>query len=178
MVSHNVVRVLASAMAAALLLVSCSEEGAELGTADDLEVRAIDFDFDGVPRSVPSGTQLALTNASTEEFHEMVVVRIDDAEARPLGQLIDLPDDEIREVVRSQGVLGALPGEDGVVLRGDTTLGEPGRYGLVCFVPVGADPEAYRPLVEADVPADVEAPDVEGGPAHAVRGMFAELTVE
>lgn len=157
---------------------ACGDDGSDLASAGTLEVRAVDYDFDGVPRSVPSGTRLTLTNGSREEFHELVVVRIQDPEQRPLGQLIDLPAGELRDVIRRQGVLGALPGEDGVTLRGDTTLGEPGRYGLVCFIPLGADPEAYRELVEADVPADLEPPEVEGGPPHAERGMFVELTVE
>ncbi len=159
-------------------MAGCGEEGSDLTNAGEVEIRAIDYDFDGVPRTVPSGTQLVLTNASDREFHEMVVVRIDDPQNRPLGQLIDLPPDEIRGLVRRQGVLGALPGEDGVRLRGDTTVGEPGRYGLVCFIPVGADPEAFRALVQAEVPGEVPPPEVQGGPSHASRGMFAELAVE
>ncbi len=165
-------------VALVLGVAGCGEEGSDLTNAGEVEIRAIDYAFDGVPRSVPSGTQLVLTNASDQEFHEMVVVRIDDPQNRPLGQLIDLPSEEIRGLVRRQGVLGALPGEDGVRLRGDTSLGEPGRYGLVCFIPVGADPAAYRALVEAEVPGDVQPPEVQGGPSHASRGMFAELTVE
>lgn len=165
-------------VALTLALTGCSEGGSDIAAAGDVEIRAIDYDFDAVPPSVPSGTELRLTNASDEEFHEMVVVRIDDPQNRPLGQLIDLPPDEIRQVVRRQGVLGALPGEDGVILRGDATVGEPGRYGLVCFIPVGADPEAYRALVEAEDPGDVEPPEVQAGPSHASRGMFAELAVQ
>lgn len=168
-----------SAGLAALVLAlgACGEEGSDIATAGEVQVRAVDYDFEGVPATVPSGTRLALTNASDEEFHEMVVVRIDDPQDRPLGQLIDLPPDQVRGIVRNQAVLGAMPGEDGVVLRGDATVGEPGRYGLVCFIPVGADPAAYRALVEAEDPSEVEPPEIEPGPSHASRGMFAELRV-
>lgn len=71
-------------------------------------------------------------------------------------------------------VLVAPPGEDGFAAVGDGTLPEPGRYLFLCFIPQGADPDAYLGALEASpgVP-----PDVPGGPPHFVSGMYQEVTV-
>ena len=51
---------------------------------------------------------------------------------------------------------------------GDGTLTEPGRYAIVCFLPVGSD----------DSILESEGPPPEGeAPPHAMQGMVAELTV-
>jgi hypothetical protein len=44
---------------------------------------------------------------------------------------------------------------------------DPGRYVAICFVPVGATPEA----LESGAPLDEED-------SHFMHGMLAELTVE
>jgi hypothetical protein len=57
---------------------------------------------------------------------------------------------------------------------GDGTLHEPGRYVVLCGIPLGADPQAYLDAAQtSDGP-----PDVPGGPPHFTAGMFAELVVE
>ena len=68
----------------------------------------------------------------------------------------------------------AMPGEEGFAVLGDGTLSEPGRYVILCGIPIGADPQAYLDAAtEAGGP-----PDVPGGPPHFTAGMFAELIVE
>ena len=52
---------------------------------------------------------------------------------------------------------------------GDGSLADPGRYAIVCFLPVGATDE----LLESEGP-----PEGESAPPHVSQGMFAELTVE
>ena len=69
-------------------------------------------------------------------------------------------------------VAGPNGGEQ-IVAEGDGTLSEPGRYAIVCFIPTGADPEAYfAAAATADGP-----PQVEGGAPHLAHGMYAELLV-
>ena len=68
----------------------------------------------------------------------------------------------------------ALPGEEGFAALGDGTLQEPGRYVVLCGIPIGADPQAY---LEAAQTSD-GPPDVPGGPPHMTAGMYAELIVE
>ncbi len=69
----------------------------------------------------------------------------------------------------------APPGEAGFPVVGDGSLTEPGRYAIMCFIPIGADPAEYLAAAQA---ATSEPPQVAGGPPHFTAGMFAELTVE
>jgi hypothetical protein len=76
-------------------------------------------------------------------------------------------------------VLGApvtvlqAPDEPTLAAVGDGTLTEPGRYVLMCFVPVGADPAEY--LAAA---ASGQKPVVVPGSEHFMQGMYNELVVE
>ena len=63
-----------------------------------------------------------------------------------------------------------------VVAVGDGTLAEPGRYALMCFIPVGADPDEYMAAVQAA--GGGKPGGVAGGPPHFVSGMHAELAVD
>lgn len=149
---------------------------------ETVEITAVDYDFEGVPETVPPGTELSFTNDSAGEVHEMVLLRINDDETRTIEELAALPEEEATAAFAPGPpalVSFALPGEDGMVAVGSTTLTEPGRYGMVCFVPTGADPQAYRELLAAP-PSEGEdgPPDIPGGPPHITMGMFAEFTVQ
>jgi hypothetical protein len=149
------------------------DEGAE---AADIEVVAVDYRFGGLPGSVTAGTRFALRNESTSELHELVVLRLPDTEERSIEQLLALPEEELDFLADSEPamVLIAPPGERGQAVVGDGTVLEPGRYAVICAIPVGADPAEY---LEAAQTSD-GPPDVAGGPPHFVEGMFAELVVE
>lgn len=154
---------------------STTAEGGAGG--DATEITGVDYAFEGVPDSLEAGASLSFTNGSEAEVHEMILLRIDDDETRPMEELVELSEEEAMEVTQLQGVAVALPGEDGMVVEGDLTLAEPGRFALVCFIPTGADPQVYRDLFSGP-PPEGPPPDVEGGPPHFTQGMFAELTVE
>lgn len=49
-----------------------------------------------------------------------------------------------------------------------------GRYAVVCFIPTGADPQAY---LEAAQTSD-GPPQVAGGEPNVAKGMFAEVVVK
>ncbi|HWH35362.1 MAG TPA: hypothetical protein VNT56_08610 [Acidimicrobiales bacterium] len=147
-------------------------------TGDTVDITGVDYAFEGVPQSVPAGTTLAFTNGSEGEVHELVALRIDDDQNRPLEELLGLPDEEAEEVTEFQGVSVALPGEQGTVVEGDLTLDEPGTYALLCFIPTGADPAVYEEILANPPPEGEGPPDVPGGPPHFTQGMVAELTVE
>ena len=143
-------------------------------SATSIEVRAVDYAFEGVPEKVAAGTAFTLVNESTEEVHEIVAIRIiSDSETRSVAELVQLPDEELEGIVAEMPamVIVAPPGEEGMAVLGDGTLSEPGRYGLLCFIPTGADPEAV-------MEAEGEFPEEVGGPPHAFQGMFAEVIVE
>ncbi len=153
------------------------DEAGDGGIEDGvLEVHLVDYAFEQLPASVPAGTRLTVVNDSQEELHELVAFRIPDDEARPVDELVTLPEEEV-EAIFGTGppatVLLAPPGGEQVDAVGDGTLTEPGRYAIVCFIPTGADPDAYLNAPPGDGP-----PDVPGGPPHVTHGMHAELTVE
>ncbi len=139
---------------------------------DVVEVTAVDWAFEGLPDEVAAGTRLSLTNGG-EEPHELVAIRIPDEETRPVSEIVALPQEELGaifggEPTPSTVLLAATGTTDtpGAVM-GDGTLTEPGRYAIVCFLPVGAD----------DSILDSEGPPQSDAPPHVSQGMFAELVV-
>ncbi|MGH9153961.1 MAG: hypothetical protein ACRD03_16585 [Acidimicrobiales bacterium] len=150
---------------------------AAAGDAGTVTVTAVDYSFEGLPDEVDAGTRVVLENGSTRELHEFVAIRIPDSETRPVSELVQLPEAEIDALFGSTEpatVLLAPPGGEMIAAVGDGTLSEPGRYAVVCFIPTGADPQAY---LEAAQSATEGPPDVAGGPPHVANGMFAELNV-
>jgi hypothetical protein len=167
----------------ALSLVACGgDDNAAEGDAageETFAITGVDFAFEGVPVSMPAGSKLTFTNASDAEAHQLVVLRIPEDEPRSVDALVALPQDELFAVFAEEqppaAVLFAKPGEDGFAAFGDGTIDEPGRYALLCFVPVGADPDEYLAAAQE---SQEPVPDVAGGPPHAAEGMFAEISVQ
>ena len=141
-------------------------------------IEGVDYGFNDVPSSVAAGTRLALRNAAPAELHELVAFRLPDGDDITLGDLAQLPAEELGPRLGAPvTVLLQPPGSDEqIVAVGDGTLEEPGRYVLMCFIPTGADPEEYLAAAAA---SEGEAPTgVAGGPPHFVNGMYAELQVD
>ena len=149
-----------------------------LGEADagTVEVTASDYQFDDLPTDVAAGTTLGLRNASAEELHELVAVRLADDEDRTPKELAALSEQELGALFAGPPalVLVAPPSEDGFAAVGDGTLAEPGRYLVMCFIPTGADPAAYLDALEAN---PGQPPSLPGGPPHFTAGMYGEVTV-
>ena len=140
-------------------------------------VDGIDYGFEHLPDEVPAGTMLTFRNTSDEEFHEMVVMRVPDEETRSVGQLAALPPEEADAIfadVMPTLVSVAAPGEEGMPVVGDGMVTEPGRYAVVCFIPVGADPEAVVAAMQTE---SSTPPDLGDGPPHVSQGMYGEFTV-
>jgi len=190
-------RVLALTACAALALVACGDDDDDdaadtvspasvVGTAADtkqiIEVVATDYTFTGIPDSVPAGTTFALQNDSTKEVHEMVMIRIPDEVTETVGQLLALPEEELDAKVgeiEPTSVIVALPGELGMPMVGNGTLDEPGRYAVLCFIPVGADPAMVEEAMSMPPgTGEAEQPDLGGGAPHIAQGMYAEVLVE
>lgn len=149
------------------------------GTADgpgEISVSAVDYAYEDLPASIAAGSELTLRNRSATELHELVAFELPDSETRAAAQLFELPREELERALGGPPVtvLLAPPGEAGFAAVGDATLTEPGRYVFACFVPTGADPQAYLEAAEA---SQGEPPQVAGGPPHFVRGMTADVTV-
>lgn len=152
---------------------SAAAEEEEAGAP--VEVTAVDYEFQGLPDTVPAGTVLSLVNESETELHEIGAFRLDDEDERSVEELVALPEGEFDPGIPAM-VLLAAPGGEQIAAVGDGTLTEPGRYAVICSVPTGADPAAY--LEAAQEPHGSGPPEVEGGPPHFTQGMYAELIVE
>ena len=143
-----------------------SEPGGGGQAGGELAVTGVEYEFQGLSGTVAAGTKLSFTNAG-KEAHELVLVRINDDETRPLKKLLDLPEKEVGKVTKFQGVAVAAPGKKGKVVEGDLTLAKPGRYAAVCFIPVGTKELPKGP-----------SKGKPSGPPHVAKGMAAEFTVQ
>lgn len=135
-----------------------------------------DYAFEDVPATVALGTSLSITNSSSTELHELVAVKLAEDETRSAADLVALAPAELGALIGDAPahVLLAPPGAAGFPVVGDGVLDEPGRYLLLCSIPIGADPAEYLAAAQSsDGP-----PQVAGGPPHFTAGMFAELVVE
>ena len=174
-------------------LAACGNDDTESATADtapvstettqapapkDVTITAVDYSFEGVPASVATGTQLSIRNESDVELHEVLAFRVPDGDDRSLADLMALPQAELTGLLGApRAVLAQAPGSTEVIHAvGDGRLTEPGRYVLMCAIPLGADPEEYLAAAAASPGGPPQG--VAGGPPHLVAGMVAELTVE
>lgn len=184
------VRAAALALTVAVAATACGDDDDGTATGDAAspgeptthEVTADDYEFRGLPGSVAAGARLELANVSEVEVHELVAIRLPDGEERSAEEIMDLPEDELDEVLSEDEiamVLLAPPASQGEAVLGDGTLDDPGRYLLLCFLPTGADPDEVMDAFERfDPEVDEEPPVPQTGPPHVVHGMLGELTVE
>ncbi|HEU5149575.1 MAG TPA: hypothetical protein VFU19_03715 [Iamia sp.] len=145
-----------------------------------LTVELVDYGFEGLPESVPAGTQLAVENSSTAEFHELVAFKLPEGETRTAEEIVALSEEEQGAIFAGPPAAVLLAGPNGgeqVTAVGDGTLSEPGSYVLFCAIPVGADPEVYAQAAE-NPDAGPPPADPDAGPPHFTEGMYADLVVE
>lgn len=154
---------------------SASTDSDDKPAGGDVTVTAVDYDYQGLPATVAAGTRIVLHNDSSAELHELIAFRLADSEERTVGDLLELPEEELGAALAGEPatVILAPPTGDGFAVVGDGSLSEPGRYALLCAIPTGADPQAYLDAPEGDGP-----PQVDGGPPHFTSGMWAEIQVE
>lgn len=146
-------------------------EGPEFQQADDdideymlaecgyeqVEATGVDYEYEGLPDSLPGGVVAMTFTNEGEEMHEIGLARINDDVTMPVEEVLAQPEEQVFSMIQLAGVVFAGPGES------ETTFlrMEPGRYGAACFVPQGT------------------THDTEGsGPPHFTLGMFAEFDVE
>ncbi len=116
------------------------------------DVTAVDYAYRGVTDTVGTGPRSFEMKNEGKEPHELVILRINDNVTDSLQKLLDLPREQVAVRVTNVGSASAKPGEQAFVVA-DLT---PGRYAMVCFIPVGGGSE---------------------GPPHFTRGMQAEFRV-
>jgi hypothetical protein len=168
-------------VSAALFATACSDDDSEDSSSggqgpQTVQVRAVDYAFQNLPASLSVGSKVTLTNESQRELHELVAIALPASETRSVATLLQLPEEQLEGIVTGEPemVLIAPPGAPGMAVVGDGTFTRAGRYAIVCFIPTGADPQAY--LAAAQQSSD-GPPQVAGGPPHVAQGMFAEVIV-
>lgn len=129
-----------------------------------VEVLMVDYAFEELPDTMEPGLTAIRARNDGEELHELVLFRIDDDVDASIEELLELPEDEVDEMIEFHGFAVAAPGEEAVTFA-DL---EPGRYGMICFIPVGTTSMEDLPEEDDDVT----------GPPHFTQGMVAEFEVE
>ena len=129
-----------------------------------MDVQLVDYAFEGVPATMEPGVTAIRAENTGAELHEIVVFRINDDVDASIEELLELPEEEADEMIEFKGFAMAPPGESAVVFA---EL-DPGRYGMICFIPVGTTSFEDLPEEESDAT----------GPPHFTQGMIAEFEVE
>lgn len=147
---------------AASLSVSPSASAA----SDAVEIVAEDYSYGNVPATTPAGTAFTMRNAGAEA-HELVLVRRNAGVTESFEELLQLPEEEVFNLITVAGQVMANPGE---TAQGTVVADQPGDYLMICFFPVGM----------TEIPEGTPGPDASlpiGAP-HFTQGMLAEFTVQ
>ena len=119
-----------------------SPKAAEAGTTEEA-VTATEYEFDA-PETLAAGEVTLNFENTGKEPHEMLVFKINDEST--LEELLKLPQKEAQKHITQIGGAFAKPGESA---KKPVTAGvEPGRYGMVCFIPApDKEPHAFKGMV-------------------------------
>ena len=125
------------------------------GETTELDVTALDFEFEGIPDEIPAGTAEVTFTNDGEEDHVLEVYRINDDST--VEELLNMSEQEALEHLTEAGGVFAA---DGATDTGTLDIAEPGRYVAICPIPEGTAGETQGT-----------------GPPHFVHGMVQEFEV-
>lgn len=129
----------------------------------DLEVSTTEYAFGGVPSILDAGP-VVITNTNVgDEFHEVLLLRVDDGVTESIEDIVALPEEEAMQKATVAGVAFAAPGTSGY----SAVDLAPGHYAAICFLPQGATPEHMEAI---------QAGEFDGAP-HFTLGMLSEFDV-
>lgn len=127
-----------------------------------IEFTGTEYAYDGVPDEVAAGSvKIRFTNEGAE-LHEAVHLVKKEGVTESWDELLELPEEEAMEKVDFVGGAFASPGNFDVGVQD----WEAGEHILICFLPVGATPEAF------------ESGEEPQGEPHFARGMRHEFVVQ
>src|SRR3954452_14805657 len=170
--------------------------GASL-TGPQITVTAVDYQFTGMPTSVPVGTTLTLQNSGTE-VHEMVIIMKNPGVTQSWDELLQMSGTDASQYITIQGGAIAAPGTAGDV---PLQVTQEGDYVMLCFIPqctyslppqpsAGASmepgaladaslvlPSAGASGLESPSASGLESPSASMGIPHFMLGMMQEFQV-
>ncbi|MHA6784435.1 hypothetical protein ACVGOW_26080 [Pseudonocardia saturnea] len=123
---------------------------------DETKVTAVNFEYQGLPDSLPAGESAVTLTNEGEDLHEIVLARINDDVTLPAEEVLALPMEEALASVQLVGIVVVPPGATDTVF----VDASPGRYAVACFIPEGTT---------------LAGPG--SGPPHFTLGMLKEITV-
>jgi hypothetical protein len=127
-----------------------------------LQATGIEYEFQGLPKTVPAGKVAIQFTDNGAELHELEVLRIKGKDSAK--KLAGLSEKELSKKAEEVGSTFAMQGQTSYAFA---DMSKPGRYAVLCHLPVGSTS-----------PQAVEEAFKEHAKTHAQRGMYAEITVE
>jgi hypothetical protein len=123
-----------------------------------VDITAMEYQYDGVPQSVRTGTFAIRFSNLGAELHEILLLKI--ADDQSLQQVRRGGGDAVKEKgLKSISGMHAPPGESTV---GFFEVAKPGRYVMACLIRQGTSSREQRGK----------------GDPHVELGMFAEFSVD
>jgi hypothetical protein len=126
-----------------------------------LEVTGVEYEFQGLPKTMPAGTVAIRFTDTGAEIHELAIYRMKTRDS--LKKVIGLSEKEQSKKLQEVGGTFAMQNQTTFSFA---ELTKPGRYAVICHLPVGS--------------TSIEAAEGAGRNAksHADEGMYATITVE
>jgi hypothetical protein len=128
-----------------------------------VDVTGIEYEFQGLPKTLPAGNVAIRFTDNGAELHELDVFRVKGKDS--VKKIVGLSEKEQRKKVEEVGGAFATQGQTSYTI---VDLSKPGRYGVVCHLPVGSTSEQ----------AAEKAEKKHDHKSHAQEGMLATITVE
>jgi plastocyanin len=127
-----------------------------------IDVTGNEYSFEGLPSTAQAGTVAIRFTDTGAELHELAIYRVKGKDS--VKKIVGLSEKEQRKKLEEIGGTFAVQGQTSYTIA---ELTKPGRYALICHLPVGSTSEEAAREAEKDHPK-----------SHAEEGMYATLTVE
>jgi hypothetical protein len=127
-----------------------------------LDVTGVEYAFENLPKTLPAGTVAIRFSNPGAEFHELAIYRVKSKDS--VKKIVGQSEKEQRKKLEEVDGTFAMQGQTGYTV---TELTKPGRYALICHLPVGST------SIEA-----AEEAEKNQAKSHAEEGMYATITVE
>jgi len=125
------------------------------------EVTGLEYEFQGLPKTVKPGPLAVKFTDTGAELHELSAFRLKTKDS--VKKVLGLSNKEQAKKTENAGGGFVLPGDSNFLI---VDLSKPGRYGVACFLPVGS----------TSAQAAEQKSHEHGGTPHWKKGMFATIT--